>query len=186
MSGEDNALALMQANGPGRRKGQRKKSLWSALLVTDAGSFGCHVLDLSDSGARIESSAKVSPEEAITLIADPIGTRTGHVVWRDETGFGMQFSPRQGEASTSDATAPAAALGEGEGQIQGETLTFVEFTRFQGTSVFVNPAQVLYVAAQANDKHCEIHFGNDHAIVVKGDCKRICSQLVRRQAGKIA
>ncbi|HTS90519.1 MAG TPA: PilZ domain-containing protein [Stellaceae bacterium] len=158
-----------------RRKHLRKKSLLTAVLVAQAGSFDCRVYDLSSGGARVESSARVSPGEPVVLIVGSNRASGGTVVWCTDGCFGMRFSNQRAEA-VADAAAPAAPE-ERHGRASAPSMRFVEFKRYQGGVVYVNPAQVLYVSAQGDGNYCELHFVRDAHVIVSGDCKRVCSQL---------
>jgi len=162
-----------------RRNDSRKKSLLPAVLVTEAGSFECRIHDLSSGGARVESETKVYRDQPVILIVGSNRARGGSVAWCDEGCFGISFSKQSEEPAIDHPASEAAASVEHRGRAAERPMTFVEFKRFQGSAVFVNPAQVLYLTSQGDGRFCEIHFGNDAQVTVLGDCKRVCSQLTR-------
>jgi len=163
-----------------RRRHPRKKSLLPAVLVTQSGSFDCRVYDLSVGGARVEAATRVSPGQPLVLIVGSNRASGGSVVWTAEGSFGMQFSKQQDEAMIDHAGAASVAPAERQVTAPEQSMGFVEFKRYQGGPVFVNPARVLYVSAQGDGTYCEIHFGADAQVIVHGDCRRVCSQLARR------
>jgi len=180
MSDEPLSILVKQLDGRDRRKSERKKSLLPAVLVTEAGSFDCRVLNVSTGGARVESTARVSSGEPVVLIVGSNRATGGSIVWCGEGCFGMRFSKRQDEAAMDREASPAPSSADRRGRIPEQPMTFIEFKRFQGTSVFVNPAQVLYVTSPGDARYCEIHFGKDAQVTVLGDCKRVCAQLLRQ------
>jgi len=158
-----------------RRKHLRKKSLLPAVLVAQAGSFDCRVYDLSAGGARVESTARVSPGEPVVLIVGSNRASGGSVVWCTDGCFGMRFSNQRAETPV-DSAAPAQPE-ERHGKPAETQMRFVEFKRYQGGTLFVNPEKVLYVAAQGDGSYCELHFAKDVHVVVNGDTKRVCGLL---------
>jgi hypothetical protein len=87
-----------------RREHRRKKCLLPAQLITNAGSYDCRVLDLSKGGAKLETHAVVTPEQAVTLIVKSIGTFAGLVAWCGDGLFGMRFLAQHGTRSLSAAS----------------------------------------------------------------------------------
>ena len=93
-----------------RRKFRRKRCLLPAQLITNAGDYECRVLDLSEGGAKLETSAVVHPEQAVTLVVKPIGTFAGLVAWCGDGIFGMRFLAQHGRASSRAASLQASLL----------------------------------------------------------------------------
>lgn len=87
-----------------RREHRRKKCLLPAQLITNAGSYDCRVLDLSKGGAKLETHAVVTPEQAVTLVVKSIGTFAGLVAWCGDGLFGMRFLAQHGTRSLSTAS----------------------------------------------------------------------------------
>jgi len=102
-SGEAKIAAPKPPAGEERRKHRRKKCILPARLVTAAGSHDCRVLDLSQDGAKIESSEILTLEQPVTLVAEPIGTFTGVVAWCGDGCFGMRFVDQQAGAPRAGA-----------------------------------------------------------------------------------
>ena len=177
MSDEIKSVLVKEPGGRERRRDPRKKSLLAAAATTDGGSFDCYVRDLSSSGARVESARKVSLDQPIVLSAEAIGTKSGRVVWLGEGSFAVRFDTLQGEGAANQKALSAGTSVHRPADMQRGSIALVEFKRFEGATVLVNPIQVLYVVAQSDGKHCEIHFGNDAHVVVQGDSKRVRSQL---------
>jgi len=180
MSDEPISILTRQLDNRERRKHERKKSILPAVLVTEAGSFDCRVHDFSTEGARVETTARVYPGHPVVLIVGSNRARGGCGVWCAEGTFGMRFSKRQEESAMDYAAAAAATHFARQEKTREQPSPFVEFKRFQGAAVFVNPTQVLYVTSQGDGSYCEIHFAGDIHVTVHGDCKRVCSQLARQ------
>ena len=87
-----------------RREHRRKRCLLPAQLITNAGSYDCRVLDLSKGGAKLETHAVVTPEQAVTLVVKSIGTFAGLVAWCGDGLFGMRFLAQHGTRSLSTAS----------------------------------------------------------------------------------
>jgi len=110
---EAKIAAPEQQAGEERRKRRRKKCLLPACLLTSGGSYDCDVLDLSNAGAKVETSAVVTPEQPVTLVVKPIGTFTGVVAWCGDDGcFGMRFLAQRdsGIVKSTSLQAALAAL----------------------------------------------------------------------------
>ena len=75
-----------------RRRFQRKPVLLAATLETRQGTLQCITLDLSLGGARIQLHEKLEPLDQVTLALEKFGHFPGHVVWRNVSEAGLQFT----------------------------------------------------------------------------------------------
>lgn len=114
MSDESKTAAPALGNGLERRKHRRKKCLLPAQLITNLGAHDCRVLDLSQGGAKVETSAVVTPDQAVTLVVKPIGTFTGLVAWRADRCLGMQFLTQHGTTTLRTASLGSAVRAEAQ------------------------------------------------------------------------
>jgi len=110
MNDEIKTTALEWGSGRERREHRRRKCLLPAQLITNAGSYDCRVLDLSKGGAKLETSAVVTPEQAVTLVVKQIGTFAGLVAWCGAGFFGMRFLAQHGTASLRAASLRSSLL----------------------------------------------------------------------------
>lgn len=78
-----------------RRHRARKGALWVGMLTTATGKHDCRVLNLSQSGARIELSARADIHEPVTLSLEPLGAFVGSVKWRRDRCIGVAFNERR-------------------------------------------------------------------------------------------
>src|SRR5690348_2804395 len=114
MNDESKTAAPALGNGLERRKYRRKKCLLPAQLITNLGTHDCRVLDLSQGGAKVETSAIVTPNQAVTLVVKPIGTFTGLVAWRAERCLGMKFLTQYGTTSLKTASLESSFRAEAQ------------------------------------------------------------------------
>ena len=114
MSDESKTAAPALGNGLERRKYRRKKCLLPAQLITNLGAHDCRVLDLSQGGAKVETSAIVTPNQAVTLVVKPIGTFTGLVAWRTDRCLGMKFLTQYGTTTLRTASLGSSSCAESQ------------------------------------------------------------------------
>ena len=114
MNDESKTAAPALGNGLERRKHRRKKCLLPAQLITNLGAHDCRVLDLSQGGAKVETSAIVTADQAVTLVVKPIGTFTGLVAWRADGCLGMKFLTQYGTTISRTASLGASFRAESE------------------------------------------------------------------------
>ena len=77
---------------PERRRLPRRSGLWVAQIQTAEGErISCHLLDLSNAGARIVPQHPVAEGAVVTLAAPVCGTRRGRVAWVTKSHVGLQF-----------------------------------------------------------------------------------------------
>jgi hypothetical protein len=104
MDDQIKTTVLEWGSGRERREHRRKRCLLPAQLITNAGSYDCRVLDLSKGGAKLETHAVVTPEQAVKLVVKSIGTFAGLVAWCGDGLFGMRFLAQHGTRSLSTAS----------------------------------------------------------------------------------
>ena len=75
-----------------KRRYPRKSVILACTLETPHGTRHCIALDLSLGGARIRVHEKLEPLDQVTLELAKFGRFAGHVVWRNATEAGLQFS----------------------------------------------------------------------------------------------
>ncbi len=114
MNDESKTAAPALGNGLERRKHRRKKCLLPAQLITNLGAHDCRVLDLSQGGAKVETSAIVTADQAVTLVVKPFGTFTGLVAWRADGCLGMKFLTQYGTTISRTASLGASFRAEPE------------------------------------------------------------------------
>ena len=80
-----------------KRQAKRRPLYISATLVADPDQIlACTVHDVSETGARIETSRADAVPDRFTLLLTPMGfpRRECRVVWRREGFLGVTFGPR--------------------------------------------------------------------------------------------
>ena len=82
-----------------RRRFQRKSVLLNATIETPHGAVQCVALDLSLGGARIRIHEKLEPLDRVALTLEKFGRFPGHVVWRNASEAGLQFSEPPNEVA---------------------------------------------------------------------------------------
>ena len=77
-----------------QRRHIRKRVLWAAKLETESGSFGCIILNVSRSGAKLRLTAPVSvtPQQRVELAFETFGTLSADVVWQRGEKVGIRFT----------------------------------------------------------------------------------------------
>lgn len=77
-----------------RRKTQRMRTLKAGTIVFNrAGGIDCRVRNLSPKGACLEVASQVGiPAEFVLVIASDRFRQPCHVVWRNSTKLGVEFS----------------------------------------------------------------------------------------------
>ena len=74
------------------RRHPRISVILASSLETERGTMHCVALDLSLGGARIRVQGNLEPLAQVTLVLPKFGRFPGHVVWRNASDAGMQFS----------------------------------------------------------------------------------------------
>ena len=85
-------LQAMRDRWTERRRFRRTSVSLASTLETAHGTMQCVVLDLSLGGAGIRLHEQLEPLEQVTLVLAKFGRFRGHVVWRNATNAGIQFS----------------------------------------------------------------------------------------------
>src|ERR1700730_3302755 len=89
---EDQAINLGD-RAPNRRRSQRRQVLKSAVIIFRGGhcAVGCHILDTSDTGARLRpKDITLCPAEFVLKpLVGP--SRDCEVIWRKGTTLGVRY-----------------------------------------------------------------------------------------------
>jgi methyl-accepting chemotaxis protein len=85
-----------------RRKSQRRAlGLVSSLKFAEAAPLTCSVIDISETGARIQIANPEKVPEQFTLLLSNAGSvsRSCKVVWRTKSEIGVTFPHRKPDAN---------------------------------------------------------------------------------------
>jgi hypothetical protein len=81
------------------RKSPRRKFHYNATIIIERGAepFPCAIVDISESGARLQlKNSSELPERFVLLLTKGSGPRRDcKIVWRDGLLIGVQFPPPQ-------------------------------------------------------------------------------------------
>jgi hypothetical protein len=91
-----------------RRRQVRKPALWVGKLTTPTGTHDCRVLNLSQSGARIELATTVEMFVPVTLMLELLGAFIGSVRWRRDHCIGIVINERRFPTTRSRTFMPRA------------------------------------------------------------------------------
>ena len=73
-----------------KRDNKRSRLLLTARMECDRGMIEVHLLNISHSGAKLDTDTPPTRGEVVTLIHGEL-TVTGKVAWVEDTRFGMAF-----------------------------------------------------------------------------------------------
>jgi len=74
-----------------KRDEPRKRLVWAATLVGEAGSFPCTILDVTRNGAKLQLSAPILSRLPIELVIESLGSLGVDVVWQLDDMMGVRF-----------------------------------------------------------------------------------------------
>ena len=74
-----------------RRTDSRSAVLCGARIRSGDRDVNCHVLNLSTGGAKVRVEGEVDPSQPVILEAEPLGTFSAEVVWKDGDRLGLMF-----------------------------------------------------------------------------------------------
>jgi len=77
---------------PRRRNSVRIKVDWPAVVLFGTNRVPCAVVDVSRGGAKLHSSAHLSPKNYVIIICEKFGSLDGYVVWQRGTLAGIKFT----------------------------------------------------------------------------------------------
>jgi len=90
-----------------RRKQRRKSALWPARLAASAGSFECHIQNLSLRGAMVQIDRSATVAGPVILTLDPTTEFMGIVKWQRNGYVGIRIKEQY--SSSSHFPMPAVA-----------------------------------------------------------------------------
>ena len=73
------------------RRSRRWHVMWPAIVIGGNKRFPCTILDISESGARLESIWGPLPKLPLTLQCDRFGTLNGRLLWARGKNSGFSF-----------------------------------------------------------------------------------------------
>ena len=81
------------AKSPAERRDEAREALvWAALLVTEAGSFPCTIVDISRHGAKLQLAAPILSRQPVELIIEALGSLGVELAWQLDDAMGVRFT----------------------------------------------------------------------------------------------
>jgi hypothetical protein len=82
---------------PDRRCTRRWNVIWPANIVVGDQEYSCTILDLSECGAKVESSAQLPGFSLVRLASDRFGCLEGQIRWTRGLDAGLRFEAAPAE-----------------------------------------------------------------------------------------
>jgi len=82
-----------QTTSPADRRDEARSALvWAALLVTEAGSFPCTIVDISRHGAKLQLAAPILSRQPVEIIIEALGSLGVELTWQMDDMMGVRFT----------------------------------------------------------------------------------------------
>ena len=75
-----------------RRDEPRQALVWAAILVSEAGSFPCTIVDISRYGAKLQLAAPILSVKPVHLVIEALGSLGVECVWQLDDMMGVSFT----------------------------------------------------------------------------------------------